>query len=146
MDYTELAGQFILNTYLFRKGYHPKNIDETMRGEACIIYVIAQKGGGVLPGEISNEMGISSARTAVALNNLEKKGLITRQMDRSDRRKILVDLTLAGQILVEHHNRTMLESAVRIIEALGERDAKELVRILGKLAAVMPKTPASETK
>ena len=134
MDYTELAKQFLNNTYQFRKGRQQKKIDETMHGEAFVIMYISKRGGDVLPSEISNKMNITSARVAAALSSLENKGLITRTMDPNDRRKILVDLTPAGKELAESYEQKALDGAKRMLEMLGEQDALEFVRILGKLA------------
>lgn len=139
MDYEELAKQFLHNSFQFRKRGHQKKIDETMQGEAFAILYILRQGDIVLPSEISNEMNISSARVAAMLNSLENKGLITRQIDKSDRRKILVELTQEGKEMAEKHNQMVVNNTARMLELLGEHDAKELVRIMGKLAKLAPK-------
>ena len=89
-----------------------------------------------MPREISHEMGISSARIAGTLNGLERKGLITRQIDTSDRRRILVDLTPKGKTLVEERRQEALERVTKMFSKLGEHDAREYVRITAKLAEV----------
>jgi len=90
-----------------------------------------------VPGQISGEMGISSARVATALNNLEDKGLITREIDIEDRRKIIVRLTPMGADHVDEWQRRLLEKLADILVRIGEDDARELVRITGKLAGVL---------
>ncbi len=139
MDYMELAKQFLHNSYQLRKRGHHKKIDETMQGEAFAILYILRQGDIVLPSDISNEMNISSARVAAMLNSLENKGLITRQIDKSDRRKILVELTQEGKELAEKHDQMVVNNTARMLELLGEHDAKEMVRIMGKLAKLAPK-------
>ncbi|MDF2513522.1 MAG: MarR family transcriptional regulator [Herbinix sp.] len=139
MNYEELADQFLLKTHQFQKGNHQKKIDGVMRGETFVIIYIAQHGRSVLPSEISSEMDISSARIAAALNSLEKKGLITRQIDASDRRRILVDLTPAGKEMAESHRQMALKTTARMLELLGEHDAKEFVRIMARLSEIAPK-------
>ena len=52
-----------------------------------VLTYISKHGGSVIPSEISNEMGISTARIAAALGSLESKGLITRRIDERDRRR-----------------------------------------------------------
>lgn len=146
MNYEELAEQFLETSYQFQKGGHQKKIDGVMRGEIFVIIYIAQNGRSVLPSEISNAMGISTARIAAALNNLEKKGLITRQIDVSDRRKILVDLTPAGKALAEEHRLMALKTTTRMLELLGEQDAKELVRIMVRLTDLMPQFMEMESE
>lgn len=139
MDYTELAKQFLHASYHFRKHGMQRKIDETMQGEAFAILYILRQGGIVLPSEISNEMNISSARVAAMLNNLESKGLVSREIDKSDRRRILVDLTQSGRELAEKHHQHAVNATVRMLEMLGEHDAGELVRIMGRLAGLASK-------
>ena len=138
MNYTELAKRFLHNSYQFQGHGHQQKIDESMHGENFVLLYILRQNNFVLPSEIGGEMNISSARVAVILNNLENKGLITRQIDKSDRRKILVTLTQKGLEQAEIHNQMIISLAARMLESLGEHDAKELVRITGRLAELPP--------
>ena len=138
MDYTELAGQFLQYFNKFRKNHHQKAIDETLGGEAFVLLYIWRKSSYVLPSEVSNEMCISSARMAAILNALENKGLVIRQIDREDRRRILVSLTRSGEAAARELSQKALNSAVHMLEMLGERDANEFVRIMGRLVDLAP--------
>ena len=93
LDYSKLAMEFMENMHQFHKGKQHKPADDFLQGGAFILQYIYMSKREVLPSEISNEMSISTARIAAALGNLESKGLITRQIDKSDRRRILVSLT-----------------------------------------------------
>ncbi len=139
MNYTELAQQFLCRSYQFRNRGHQKKVDEVMRGEAFALLYILKNGSCVLPGEISNEMNISSARVAAILNSLEDKGFILREIDKSDRRKVLVQLTQEGRVLAKKHVQMVVNITTSMLKLLGENDAKELVRIMGRLAELMPK-------
>ena len=144
MNYIELAKQLLHNTYQFRSNSNQKKINETMQGETFALLYILRRDGIVLPSEISDEMNISSARVAAILNNLEDKGLILRQIDKNDRRRILVDLTQDGIKLAENYNQMVVNLTVRMLELLGEYDATEFVRIMGKLAELAPKITNGE--
>ncbi len=144
MDYAELVEEFLQYMHQFQKCHHQKRIDGIMRGETFVIIYIARKGRCVLPSEISTEMSISSARIAATLNSLDKKGLITRQIDVDDRRRILVDLTPSGKELAERHRQTAVTTTTRMLESLGDNDAKELVRIMAKLAKRVPEILENE--
>lgn len=144
MDYAELASQFFQKMQMFRNKQHQKMITEPMQGEMFALIYIAQKGDSVLPGEIGSEMNISSARVAAALKNLEKKGLITRQIDLTDRRKILVSLTVEGKNFAEHHREMASSYAIKMLEFLGEHDAMEFIRIIGRLTEYDPKCTDTE--
>lgn len=134
MDYNELASEFMEKMYLLRQARPQRQIDESMQGEHFVLHLISFHQRSVLPSEISNEMGISSARIAAALNSLERKGLITRQIDLSDRRRILVDLTPEGKALAEEQHQKAMETLTNTLRQLGEQDAREYVRITGRLA------------
>jgi len=134
VDYKELAAEFMQKLHILNKARPHKRISESMHGEAFVLKYLSYQDGFVLPSEISNIMGISSARIAAALNSLERKGLITRQIDPSDRRRILVELTSEGKALAESQHQEILENTTKMFAFLGEHDAREYVRITGRLA------------
>lgn len=134
MDYNELAKEFMQKMYAVRQARPHKQMDASMQGEHFVLHFISFHNRSVLPSEISNTMGISSARIAAALNSMEKKGLITRQIDVSDRRRILVELTPQGKAMANEQHQEMMETLTETFRQLGEHDAKEYVRITGRLA------------
>jgi DNA-binding MarR family transcriptional regulator len=136
MNYLVLARQFLNSLFQFKKHGHRKKISENMQGEALAILFILKHTNVVSPSEMSIEMNISSARVAAMLNSLEGKELIKRQIDKTDRRKILVSLTEKGQKLAKEHNEKFESHTARMLELLGEHDAKELVRITEKLVTL----------
>ncbi len=136
MDYAELAAKLLQNMRMFHRARPLQHITGTLQGEIFVLHFVACQGGGVLPGSIGREMGVSSARIAAALGKLESKGLITRQIDINDRRQILVEATREGRDLAETYMRKASEVAEELLRALGERDAQEYVRITGRLAEI----------
>ena len=143
MDYSILALELIKKMYLLHRATPQKSVDEALQGEAYVINFIAERGRDVLPGEIGSAMNVSSARIAQTLNNIESKGLIVRQNDTNDRRRILVRLTPEGKDTAEKHRQSLLSLITEMLELLGEHDAKEYVRITGKLADIVSKNDNS---
>ena len=137
MDYSALASEFLGKMQLLQRARPHKEINEALHGGFFVLHYIMLQGGDVLPGEISQEMGVSSARVAAALNGLEGKGLITRRIDQNDRRKILVGLTREGKDLAERQYYGVRDEAARMLALLGEADAVEYVRLTGKLTENM---------
>ena len=133
MDYKKLAERFFYKSYQLKKYELQQIIDENVQGERFALLYIKNKKSPALPGEISGEMNISSARVATILNNLESKGLIERQIDRTDRRKILVTLTKEGEEKAKNHNEEVIAQIAKRLELLGEQDAEEFVRITGRI-------------
>lgn len=137
MDYSELAIKYLKSMFTLSKSRPHKQIHESMKGETFVLQYIALHEGDVLPSDISNMMCISSARIAATLNSLENKGLITRKIDTSDRRRILVDLTPNGKEQVKEHYQMVLKNVSRMLSVLGEYDAREYVRIIGRLSDII---------
>ena len=98
-----------------------------------LLYIGEHCQDAVIPKEISNAVGVSPARVAAVLGNLENKGLITREIDANDRRKIIVKMTLKGQNVLEKNKQEFLHKTATLLSLLGEYDAKEYVRIMGRL-------------
>lgn len=134
MDYSKLADEFLEQMHLFRKFEPQQKINESMRGEAFVLHHIAKNNDHIIPSEISDAMGISGARIAATLNSLQNKGCITRQIDPSDRRRILVSLTDKGREQEEAHRRMLTGTIEKMLRLLGEHDAKEYIRISLKMA------------
>lgn len=139
MDYLDLAKQFLNCLFQFKKHGHRKEISENMQGETLAILYLLERKNIALPSEMSSEMNISSARVAAMLNSLENKELVTRQIDTTDRRKILVSLTEKGKKLAEEHGKKVEGHTAKMLELLGEHDATELVRITAKLVTLSSK-------
>ncbi len=133
MEYEALAKEFINSLISFVKNGSERRMNGFAHGGNYMLYFLNKQGGVVLPSEISNEMKITSARTAAALNNLESKGLITREIDKNDRRQILVALTDEGKRIAKLQLDEFVKTTTHILETLGEDDAKEFIRIIKKL-------------
>jgi len=135
MDYHELAAELLSMMQAAQKARHQKKIKDSLQGEAFILHHIQEQfQGAVTPKGIANAIGVSPSRVAAALEDLENKGLITREIDRDDRRKILVKLTAEGQSVAEENKQDILRKTAILLSTLGEQDAKEYVRIMGRLA------------
>lgn len=138
MDYDSLANEYLsymaeMNKVesIVRRSRHTGDV---MRGEMLILAFMRRCGETVSPGCISREAEISTARVSAALNSLEKKGLVVRTPSEYDRRMSLVSLTEEGVDYVDSKRREMREYHAGLLGSLGEKDACELVRIMGRLS------------
>lgn len=138
LDFEQMAQEYLETMFYMRKVNSHKEIHDSVHGENFVLFFISQNGGKVIPSDISNEMGISSARVAAALNSLEKKGLIIRKIDTEDRRRILIDLTDSGREQVNSHFRMVMNMVKNMLQYLGENDAREFIRIMKRLAEKGP--------
>lgn len=138
MDYTQLAYEFMETMYQIKKLNIHKQFNESMHGEIFTLYYISQSEENVIPSDISNDIGISTARVAATLNSLEKKGMITRKIDPSDRRRVLVEITPLGKKEIDNHIKMIKDITINMLSYLGEDDAKEYVRIMRRLVERSP--------
>jgi DNA-binding MarR family transcriptional regulator len=114
-----------------------KKVDPHIRGELFVLKCIEMHSGSVIPSEISNLTDMSTARVAAVLGNLEKKELITREPDRTDRRKTLVALTDKGRALCARQFEHLAADVERLLRELGEPDATDFLRIIGRIPAIL---------
>jgi len=138
VDYNELAADLLDHMRSLHTERPQKFIIESLQGEAFVLFFIAQQCCGVVPGEIGCAMHVSSARIAQTLNSMENKGWITRRIDTGDRRRILVELTPEGKNAADTHQRAVIGLAAKMLRLLGEHDAREYVRIMGRLTRAIP--------
>lgn len=136
MDCEVLAEMLVDQTeLLFRHGPH-KLIGKNARGECFVLRCLARSKAPLLPSDLSEQSHASIARIAVVLNTLEKKGLISRAIDPTDRRRILVSLTNVGQEYVAVVRTQLREDMKHLLEELGEQDAREYLRITKRILQI----------
>ncbi|MDQ7094370.1 MarR family winged helix-turn-helix transcriptional regulator [Desulfosporosinus sp. PR] len=138
MDYERLARDLLAVMYQMRGRNPQKQLSDSVHGENFVLSYISEHEGNVIPSDISHAMGTTSARIAAVLNSLEGKGLISRRIDAEDRRRILIDLTAAGRERVHEHHQMIMSHITKMLQYLGEDDAKEYIRIMKKLAEKSP--------
>ena len=106
---------------------------DPLHGQGYVLYHLCHRGAPAQPGELCSELGITSPRMASILDSLERQGLLSRQSDTADRRRIIVTLTDDGRALVQDHDAQQLARIASLLDMLGEEDAKACVRILDKI-------------
>ena len=77
---------------------------------------------------------MTTARIAMILNHLEKKNWIRRVHDTEDRRKVYIYPTDAGQKQAQVKMKELHQKLSEVLEALGEEDGKEYMRLTQKVA------------
>lgn len=120
---------------------HPsqKKIEHFGGGELLILAFLSYYNNSLSPKELSRITGTSTAHVAKALRNLEAKGEVRRRPDPVDARKKTVSVTEAGMERVENARQEILGDLDHVMEALGEEDAAQLVRLSGRIARLAGK-------
>ena len=133
MRYTDMAKELLKSMILANKSQSFTKLSKAIHGELFALHMVALHDGDISPGEISKIAGTSPARIAAELNSLEHKGLITREIDPNNRRRILVYLTPEGKKREVEHHREAQQVAAGLLSQLGEQDACEYIRLIRKL-------------
>lgn len=135
MTERERAALFLRKTIHWMRLLGARRVSDLSRGELYVLQLLAER-REAQPAEISASMEVSTARVTALLNGLERKGWVRRRPDPADRRKIRVAVTAAGEAVARRHRDAMLAYAERLLDGLGERDARELLRIMDRLIAL----------
>ena len=83
-------------------------------------------------GELSSRLSMTTSRVAAVLGSLQKKGLLERESDEEDRRRVMVSLTEAGDRLCEKRKRHFMSKISKMLAMLGE-DAPTFVHLIGRV-------------
>lgn len=84
-------------------------------------------------GDISTSLGVSTARTAVALACLEKKGFIKKSKFHLDARKTMVEITESGKNALEDRKNDIFALINQFLDKLNDKEKICLFDILKKL-------------
>ena len=102
--------------------------------QAKVIFCLGDTEG--LPcSEITEQTLITKGTLTGVIDRLEAKGLVLRWSDSDDGRKIIVDLTRAGQRVFQREYPRYLQQAGQRFEALSSRDLKQAIALLEKISS-----------
>ena len=82
---------------------------------------------------VAKSLNITVGTLTIAVNNLVKKGYITRVRSEKDRRVVLISLTGIGRRAYDHHERFHREMIQATLSGLSENETRVLVTALTNL-------------
>ncbi|MEG2348353.1 MAG: MarR family transcriptional regulator [Clostridia bacterium] len=82
--------------------------------------------------QLRKYMKIAPSTLTQVVNSLEKKELIERNIDKSDRRNIYLKVSKKGSEFTKKAHGMMEDMLSEYIEAMGKEDIKEIIRLLNK--------------
>lgn len=113
-----------------------KKFDEIRTGIGAAICQLSKNGGLATAGQLSESMGVSSARVAVLIRKMTAKGIVSRSADEKDARVTIVRLTEKGQLLAEEGKRNMYRDVQTLIEKVGMEKIMEFIEISNIIRSV----------
>lgn len=85
------------------------------------------------PGVLMNELLVSSGTMTNRIDRLEAKGLVERSRSPSDRRAVLVSLTVEGRKRVDSALKSLLDDERNLLVGISEEDEQRLSLLLKPL-------------
>ncbi len=105
------------------------------RGGREALAVLEGAGEPLSPTTIAERLMVTTASVTSLLDTLERRGLLTRENDPSDRRKLLVTLTDDGRALVDRFLPEIVALQTAVMATLTEAQRQQLHRLLTKVHA-----------
>ncbi len=138
MDRVKLAEHYAERFFAISRCHSTKKMNENTKGCGFLLmFLLKSPQERIFAGDIAKASGVSTARVAAALNKLEAEGLIVRRAADEDTRKTQVCLTEAGRKKAGEIEHSVLSMFADIIEAVGEVDIGEFLRIYEKINAAV---------
>lgn len=136
MELQQLTEQLLLTVTSLNRSCIPQSVQEHLKGENFLLNYLSEQDGLSTPGALSEILRVSAPRTAAMLRALEEKGMLCRCADSHDRRRVVVRQTELGRRTAEQTHAALCAHVERVLEQLGERDSRELIRLLGRITEI----------
>lgn len=114
-----------------------ERITRVSRGEIFVLKILLFNNGTSTPTEISEAMKSTKGRISAILNSLEKKGFIGREIDKDNRRNIIVTISGSGRDYVMKELLECYRIVAHVFEELGEKDSKKFVELTERVFHLM---------
>ncbi len=131
--FRESAGKLLRLMTRAQKKPMQRNARGLSTGEVGVMCCLCTSREPLSAGDLGRELDIGSGGVANLLNSLEKKGYISRAMNPSDRRSVVVSLSESGRHLAEEKRDEAMTMTMELLRRLGREDTEELIRIYGRM-------------
>lgn len=102
-------------------------------GQYDVLFVLSIE-GAVEQDRMAVLLGLDRSTTGVLAKNLEKKGLIGRDVNPSDRRKLILSMTEAGETAFEAARPIAEAARDLVLDPLNETETAQLFALLKRIA------------
>ena len=111
-----------------------KQIDNSDQGIYFILaYLRHHQDEDVFAIDLANKLRVSTARISVVLKKLENRGLILKQQDKKDTRKVKIKLSKKGERLADEHFEKIVKAHERLIDEISDTELKTYIKISKKI-------------
>nr|WP_237703295.1 winged helix DNA-binding protein [Paenibacillus larvae] len=120
-----------------RASWHSHSVEGSKRSEMMLMFCLRRGvepgSSGMMVSEISHILRVTSPTVTQLIKGLENKGLVERNMDKTDRRAVRVKLTEQGMEVTRKAREKFANNFKELVDYLGEEDSEQLAVLLNKV-------------
>lgn len=102
-------------------------------GRLCLLYALQRIDKPALPSELGDDLAVTRANISGLLRGLEKCGMIRRELDTADRRRIFVHLTEKGKKTLQKAWPIYEDTVHKVLQPLSFEEQTSLLSMLKKI-------------
>lgn len=106
------------------------------KGELFILKILLKSDTTISPTQLSEKLNSSKARISAILNSLEKKGEITREIDKENRRNIKVTITERGKEHIMNELKQGYNFFSKALTKMGKEDTEQFISLIKKFLEI----------
>lgn len=114
-----------------------KRMDESSVGIGAVLRLLDEADDAVTAGQISQIIGVSTARVAVLLKKMVTKGYIVKETGLTDARTTVVTLSDLGRETVKKKRNNMYRQIGAAIDKVGMERLIEFTAVLKEISSVL---------
>ncbi|MBW3088592.1 MarR family transcriptional regulator [Bifidobacterium sp. 82T24] len=127
MGFAEDAVDEMFAMAMHSRGEAFDRVNRGVKGEHPALHMLAMSSVPLTPGRMSEALGVSPGRVSAILDRLEKKGLVVRETDPSNRRNVLVSITVEGRERERMLFHEIREKFVHVFNRMGEEHTRQFI-------------------
>jgi DNA-binding MarR family transcriptional regulator len=146
----ELHNELLRSLFMLKKFTHtfrPASLrkeDEMNLASFTLLYYIKEHNGDLSGEKIRNELSVTKPAVSQMLASLEKKGFLTRETNKENRRCIVLSLTEKGTRFIEKTEKETDKRLAGIISRFGKNDTRSLITLINRFLSVTGESGISD--
>lgn len=138
MNYNKKAEE-IFETLTKRKKYIGELSSNISQGESGVLLYLLNVNSNVSQSELSEKLGVTMPRIVAVINTLQKKELIEKNVDSTDKRKSIISITNKGKDNIIKKKKDAIKFIENVIKELDEQEIEQYIAISKKIERISNK-------
>lgn len=138
MNYNKKAEE-IFETLTKRKKYIGELSSNISQGESGVLLYLLNVKSNVSQSELSEKLGVTMPRIVTVINTLQKKELIEKNVDSTDKRKSIISITNKGKDNIIKKKEDAIKFIENVIKELDEQEIEQYIAISKKIERISNK-------